>query len=437
MSINKLERYLFYLLLFAIPFNVRKVLYYPGWKFDEWQAVSIYATDLILLALFLYWVYSKNQYKLKTHDYFLLAFVVIAAISIKNTSMLSHSLYSFIKLVEFVLFYFYVKTYAIYRFNFFGALLAFVAGGAFQAIIAITQFFKQSSVGLWIMGESLIGPDMRGVAVYYNFLGEKVMRVYGATPHPNILAAYLLISIFALYFLWFHQKNYHRKHVILYLAIYALILFGLLFTFSRVILFLWVAGLVIHAGALYLNKHYKKTTRNGLTLKRERLAQIGLITVVIVGSFSFLYWPEVVSRVFVSTQEEAVQLRLFYAGESLKSGFNLLGVGIGDFVNWLSSQSPGLMRHLYQPVHNIYLLIYTETGILGLTSFLLFIVFLVKDFVKMTKLGNFHYSSFLLLLISFLFIGFFDHFLWTLQQGMLMFWLILALLQRSPLSQEE
>ncbi|HEY4474370.1 MAG TPA: hypothetical protein VJC06_00380, partial [Candidatus Paceibacterota bacterium] len=79
-------------------------------------------------------------------------------------------------------------------------------------------------------------------------------------------------------------------------------------------------------------------------------------------------------------------------------------------------------------VHNIYLLIYSETGILGITVFILFLVFLVKDFIASTKMDKLYHYSFLTMFLSFLFIGLFDHFLWTLQQGRLMFWLLCAVL---------
>jgi len=167
----KLEQSLFYLLLFSIPFQIRKILYYPGWVFNEWLSISIYATDILLIILFIFWLANtltqkgKMRPTLKIHDYFLFAFVVISAISIKNTSALYLSGYHLLKLIEFVLFYFYVKTYAIQRFNFSRSLLALIAGGAFQAIIAIIQFLKQSDIGLRLLGEGLLDPQMRGISV--------------------------------------------------------------------------------------------------------------------------------------------------------------------------------------------------------------------------------------------------------------------------------
>ena len=159
----------------------------------------------------------------------------------------------------------------------------------------------------------------------------------------------------------------------------------------------------------------------------KKLALFFITTLIVASGFSVFYWSEVVSRVKISSGEEAVQLRIFYNKESLKS-LNWFGVGSGNFVNWLMTKDQNLSRNLYQPVHNIYLLIYSENGILGISAFAIFLTLLVKDFIVRTKMNKLYHYSFLLIFLSFLFLGLFDHFLWTLQQGRFIFWLVLSLL---------
>ena len=91
-------------------------------------------------------------------------------------------------------------------------------------------------------------------------------------------------------------------------------------------------------------------------------------------------------------------------------------------------KDPNLPRNLYQPVHNIYLLVYSEIGIIGFVLFLLFIGGLLYEFVKRVKMRKMWDYSFLLVTGSVLLIGLFDHFLLTIQQGRFVFWLSLALL---------
>ena len=427
----KLEQLLFYFLLFAIPFQTRKILWHQNWNFNEWQSISLYGTDILLLILFGFWAFSRVKPKIEKYDYFLFALVAVSAISIKNSSSYVLSSYNVLKLIEFVVFYFYIKSYAVYKFGLTRSMIALICGGLFQAVIAILQFWKQSSLGLKYLGESVLAPNLTGVASFYNFYGEKIMRAYGTTPHSNILAAYLFLAIFSFYFvyLYFHiyhkNKIYYPKFNYFLLTSYSLILLAFFFTFARMMIFLWFSGFIIRACLILGKQRFRQVFI--VSINRIKLTKILVISAVIVVLFGAFYWPEAISRVKISSKEEAVQLRVFYNKESLET-LNWFGVGAGNFVNWLMVKDPNLPRSVYQPVHNIYLLIYSETGILGISAFMLFLVFLIKDFVMSTKMDKFYHYSFLILFLSFLFIGLFDHFLWTLQQGRFIFWHIITLL---------
>ena len=416
----KIEQFLFYFLLFAIPFQTRKILWHQNWNFNEWQAISIYGTDILLIILFGFWMFNRVKPKVEKYDYFLFALIAVSAISIKNAISPQLATFNVLKLIEFVVFYFYIKSYAVYRFGLIRSMIVLIGGGLFQAIIAILQFFKQSSLGLKLLGESVLAPDLTGIASFYTLQGEKIIRAYGTTPHPNILAAYLFLTIFVFYFVFLY-----RPKINYFLLIgYSLMLLALFFTFARVMIFLWVFGFVIRACLMVGKKNFRKIFAYGLN--RVKLTKILVISTAVVVLFGAFYWPEAVSRVKISSGEEAVQLRIFYNKESVKS-LNWFGVGTGNFVDWLMVKDPNLPRNLYQPVHNIYLLIYSETGILGIAAFILFLIFLIKDYIVNTKMEKLYHYSFLILFLSFLFVGLFDHFLWTLQQGRLMFWLGLAL----------
>ncbi|OGM99252.1 MAG: hypothetical protein A3C71_01140 [Candidatus Yanofskybacteria bacterium RIFCSPHIGHO2_02_FULL_43_15c] len=429
--VRKFEQFLFYFLLFAIPFQTRKILWHQNWNFNEWQSISIYGTDILLLILFGFWIFDLINPKIeppvdnrlrksvihrfvKRHDYFLFVLIVVSAISIKNSSSYILSTYSVLKLVEFVVFYFYIKSYAVYKFGLIRSMIVLIYGGLFQAIIAILQFFKQSSLGLGLLGESVISPNLTGIASFYNMAGEKIIRTYGTTPHPNVLAGYLFLAIFAFYYLWIY-KNISK----FFLLMYGLIILAFFFTFARVAVFLLFINFLVRIILVHLK--FKKEYWN------KKLALLSVVTVVVATSLFLIYWSETVSRVMISSKEEAVQMRIFYNKESLSS-LNWFGVGSGNFVNWLMVKDPNLPRNLYQPVHNIYLLVYSETGILGISAFLMFLLFLIKDFVLRTRMKNLYNYSFLLIFLSVLFMGLFDHFLLTLQQGRFIFWLTVMLL---------
>jgi len=453
--VRKLEQFLFYFLLFAIPFQTRIIFWQQNWNFNEWQSASVYGTDILIFALFLLWAFNYRQAKLNLgrYDYFLFGFLVFSAVSIKNSSSTFLATYNFIKVVEFAVFYFYLKSYAVYRFDLIMSLTAVVAGGVFQSLIAIVQFFKQSSLGLFWFGESVINSTMTGVAVFYNSVGVKIVRAYGTTPHPNVLAAYLFLAMFAFYsaYLYYHlyphtkrefplsadelkdshygvgvyhsEKSHHPQFNLFLLASYPLVLLAFFFSFARVALFLWFFTFAIRAPVVLCNKKFRKVFSE--KANKAKLVKILAIGTIVVLSFGAFYWRDVVTRAKISSNDEAVQLRVFYNNKSLES-VNWFGVGNGDFVNWLILKEPNLPRSLYQPVHNIYLLIYSENGILAAGTFIAFLALLVSDFINKTKMSKFYHYSFLFVVLSFFFMGLFDHFLWTLQQGRLMFWLLLA-----------
>ncbi len=410
------------LFLFWLGSSYSKLLYYV-------LRITYYGKNFKSLIL-------NTKYLIQKPDFFLVLFLAAVTISVKNSSDFYVGAFLWLKLVEFALFYLYLKTYAIRRFDFIKILYVLLLGGAFQAVIAIAQFLKQGDLGLRWLGESVLSPHMTGVASFFIGSGEKILRAYGTTPHPNVLAAYLFLAIFVLYFLIlrYNKPNHQHSHIMIYGNVgYVLLLFGLFFTFSRTIIFLWGVGflaiVVMGTRCIWTGLKPRIPVDNRLAKSViHRVVALVLVTFVIVGTFSLLYWPEIQSRITLSSEEEAVRLRIFYNKESLEGGLNLFGIGPGDFTGWLMEQNLNLPSYMYQPVHNIYLLIYSEIGIIGFVLFLLFLVFLIKDFLIKFSIKNLLTTYYLLLTTSILFIGLFDHFLLTIQQGRFVFWLSLALL---------
>ncbi len=439
----RLEKLFFYTLIFSIPFQTRVVLRSWGIGFNEWNAAFLYWTDLLILAVFGLWLLKvalkKSRFIFSNYDWFLIGFLAISAVSIINASNQTLGFYQLLKLFEFSLLYFYVKSNLGVVFNLTVSFFVFLFSGLFQAVLAIFQYVRQADLGLRFLGETVLNPDLFNVATFL-VNGEKVMRTYGTTPHPNVLALFLFISVFIYYFFYVEKNKFsHSKPG---LIIYSVLLFGLFLTFSRIIIFFWTLGTGLRW--LVFNKKF------GFIAGILSLKNLIIATLIVLVIFSILFWPQVLARLNIFSGDEAVQLRGYYNKIALFEK-PFFGVGLGNFVNWFREVNPGLAINLYQPVHNIYLLIFSETGILGLASFLLFLIFLAKDYFKIkfnrpfhphTHFGlenseksqslskvsvGVHYSLFIIF-VSLLFFGLFDHFLWTLQQGRIIFWLVLGLL---------
>lgn len=103
----------------------------------------------------------------------------------------------------------------------------------------------------------------------------------------------------------------------------------------------------------------------------------------------------------------------------------LFGVGLDNFIPALAPFQKPLPLGLYlQPVHNIFVLIAAEIGIVG---FCLFIWLLLTTIIRVAKQKReVEWTFFVLLGVVFV-TGLFDHYWLTLQQGQLLFATILGL----------
>ena len=303
------------------------------------------------------------------------------------------------------------------------AILAIFA--ILQSLVAISQFVLQSDLGLQKFGESPLGRDIPGVAKI-EINGQKFIRGYGFFPHPNILAASLILGLISLYFLFFRIKNWSWFSVLSVVMGFFLVLSGLTLTFSRSG---WLAGFLI-TGILIIHGLRSSSTRKAAW----RLAFLLTACCLALG---VVFYPYIFSRLSFSADEPAVSLRSDYnriGWEIIKE--NPFGVGIGNQVYYAVEkglyQDYGLTeKWQWQPIHNFYLLMTSELGVLGAMAFMAFI------FSTLYALRNSYLQHLpaLLMLLSLLMLGLFDHYLWDIWYGQLLFWSVIGiLLAASPRS---
>lgn len=420
----KLEKLVFYLLVFCLPLQTRKLVYQFGPEFNEWTGAYLYLTDLLVFALFGLWLWRnrKNRFfkqikpfgrQIKTPYFWLAGFLLIALFSLVNARNLGLGFYHWLKLIQLTGLFFYLAfNLSLFRINKIAVVLA--ASGVFQSLLGWLQFVGQKSLGLWFFGESPLGGGIKGVAKIIS-QGTEIVRAYGVFPHPNLLAAFLLVSILFSYYLWLQKSRSQAKSILL-AASYGWLLTGLLFSFSRSVIAVFI--LVSLGFFLAVLAVAKKQNNSGLL---KRLTGLVLIIVSYGILLGFLAWPELSSRFAWSSGQQAVSLRLFYSDFAwqLVNQHPWLGIGWGNFVWEIQAFLDLLSVWLHQPVHNIYLLVAAQSGLLGLALFLLFIFYLIRK-------GRKNYF-FPLIIFSLLLLGLFDHYLLTLQQGQLLFWLVLGL----------
>lgn len=417
---SSLESFVILLFVFSIPIQSRLILHSWTTLFNEWASAFLYGTDILLIVLFSLWISRigiRELCRLFFKEKLFLLFYLSATVSVLNSEILAISAFRLIKLFEFLLLYVYFRNNFGKMFNIENLSISLVASGVFQSLVGAAQYFLKSSLGLRFLGEGPLSVNIYNVAVF-SVDNTEYLRAYGTTPHPNVLAAFLFISIFAFYYIYTKSKSRFKNYSLVF---YVVLLLGFFLTFSRVAIFFLLFATIF---VFIMNFH-----RSG-GLARSGLKKLLLVTSLFLIIFSIVFWPQVKSRARISSQEEAVTDRIFYnnIAISLAASRPIIGSGIGQFVVDLMSKYKHYPSRVYQPVHNVYLLIWAEVGTLGLVAFFVLIVSVFrKSILSFLSLDRTLGLSITTLGLAFLSMALFDHFLLTIQQGNLVFWPLLAM----------
>ena len=360
----------------------------------------------------------------------LILFLVWAFLSILWSFYKPIAIYRSLTLLEIILFaiilYKLINTRKWLKIAFFSLILS----GIFQSVLGIAQFIHNGSLGLSMLGESQISPQIDGVAkIIIN--SEKHIRAYGTFPHPNVLAGFLVMPLFTViletverYRIRLNPQNLFASHEtlldkvvsnkILFFSL-VIISIGLILTFSRsTFLGIFIATLFFIIKAI-------KDRKVKMPVKTVFLAitMIGITLCFLTFSTSFLSNQ--------SIQERISQLNV--SRETILKN-PIKGVGIGQFIFDVYQNHKNLEGWQYQPAHNAYLLVFSELGVVGLTLFIIYVLMklvgALKQATGMPKFGL--YKPFFYILIAYLVIMLFDHYFWDIKTGIITFALNIAFL---------
>ena len=438
-DVARVERWVWYLFVATIAWQTRLILWQADTRFIEWRAASLYVSDVLMIALLvLAMVRARGWFvhRMDAADWLLGFFVVAATLSLAHADQLAIGMYQLVRLLQGIVFYLYLRHWAWKQFHADRTVAVFVAGALFQATLGMMQYAFQHDVGLRWLGESVLRTDMRGVAVFYDTHFVKVLRAYGTFPHPNVLAAYLMMALWATGWLWLRHWQGGTRHVWVWPATTAMLLWALYLTFSRTVIAVWLAASAVVVIVLFVGRVSRRWAN--IHAVRKRALSMAATIIAVSACFAVFMWPTVVARMTIATTDEAVRLRIKYNNDAAASGtslplhINWTGVGIGNFTTWLSRYDTSLPSFMYQPAHNIYLMIYSETGLFGLLVLIAWIAGTVRMAWHAHVSQPVLRAGVLALLGTVLIIGLLDHFYWTLQQGRLLWWTALALAAGRP-----
>lgn len=429
---KKLHQALFSLLLILLPIQLGRH-FWPDFSLIsgirvDYLSPTIYLTDLLVIGILGVWFWERRsqfsvfsfQSLVKKYWWILavFTFLLLSAFFAQNQGA---AFYKLIRIIEFSLLGLYVvKTKP--RLPLVANLLSISV--IYSSFIAIAQLLKQASLDgvFWWLGERTFNDFTPSIARAV-WDGQLIMRPYATFSHPNVLAGFVLVSLILVLANFSSRSKRRIKSATTKSSVIAkfisrfkwiTVIFGtlaILASFSRSV---WIVGLGIFL--LIILRHL----RGG---KRKLLGGGGILLVVLMG-FGFFY---------VTTHldmDEAISRRLQLnqtAIEMIQEN-PLVGVGLNNFIPRLPDywQTSGAVRFL-QPVHNIFLLIGAETGMIGLLIFLWFLLLTFRH-LRGGKRNTSEVREVLVLALSaILLLGLFDHYFFTLQQTQLLFTIILGL----------
>jgi putative inorganic carbon (HCO3(-)) transporter len=420
---RKIHEVMFYVFLFLIPIQLR-VLYSPetayiSWYFNYHLGFFVYLSDLVLILCFITWFLldkPKDIWKssILWPTLAFLALLVIPLFHVKHN--LTFVWYETFKWAELFILVLYVEHTFKTRLQYLISFTTLFIAALVQALLAIAQFHVQHGIGLNWLGEYVSPLGTPGLATM-SFGAEKIIRAYGTMPHPNVLGGFLVFGLILGIFLATSAKNQLWKLFVSCGTVF--ISLGIFLTFSRMA---WLAAVItVLAYVAYYLFHAKQKNKIWLTLA---------LTIVSCGTV-FALWSSYLLNRTANIDPASISSRGMFNNMSMELvKQNLIfGTGQGNYI-----QSLEQMFHMepwqYQPAHNIFLVIAVQFGLLGLG---LFVKLLYETFRRVKKLRHETIAWVICFtVVTFIIMGQVDHYFVTIQQGRLVFFLLLGFTAALP-----
>jgi len=421
---TNLDHLFFYLILLFLPTQLGRH-FWPSFSFIygirvDYLSPTLYLTDILIFFLFVFWAlltFKKKKFlssilRLKKLSnsfklFFLFLTIIIVGIILSNNQLAGW--YGLIKLMEFMFFGFYTLKF-INKERFKAVLILFSITVIFESILSIFQFINKESLGglFYFFGERAFNGQTPGIA-NASLNGELVLRPYATFSHPNVLAGFLIIGMTLL----IYNSNLitSRFNKMLINTAFFLGTVSLFLTMSRIAILLWLLIIII-LGVRKINN--KLTQKHFLIyLITASLLIAGILFTPIGSRFINLNFSD---EVFIS------RIELIRGSIQIIVKNPVLGVGINNYFTEFPQNFKTINSlFILQPVHNIYLLIASQIGLIGLSLFFRFILKTYRN-LRFTI-----YDLRFTILSGVLILGFFDHYFLTLQQGQLLFSFILGI----------
>ncbi|HEX7542755.1 MAG TPA: O-antigen ligase family protein [Patescibacteria group bacterium] len=398
---KKLNQILFFLFLLFLPTQLGKHFFFPfsylsGVRVD-YLAPTVYLTDIIVFLLVIF--NFKTVFKFfKNKKVMIVLFLLLINVLFSRLPVIS--LYWFIKIIEFLIVFSLAKKMLKTLEEKF-ILTALLISGLFELSLSFIQLINKHSVQgiFYYFGERLLSLSTPGVAKA-SIGGIEFLRPYGTFSHPNSSSGFFLLLYF--YVLIYKKFNRYLIFKYLFLLVSSLLIF---LSFSKIAISTYLFLSIIY----YL-------TSNKLKCRPCVLSRLFMIVVV-----SLIFLQATTDPLTINKRIELMKNSI-----TIILRYPIQGVGLGSYLVEQAKFPSKYYLFFNQPVHNIFLLFISETGLI-IGGFLLYQ--LINQLIqrRLTK------DRWLLIFVI-VFTGFFDHYWLTLQQNFLLMGLVMGVILSQALS---
>ena len=419
---KKILQVLMTLFIFLIPFQIKDIIYqaqFISGKFSPYLTFELNFQDILFgfIVLIFGYLLLKKEINLEINhmDIFLNSLLLILLLIVIQTLFMGTDLLSFLKIFRilecFILFI--ILQNAIFDKD--EIKIVFMIAMALQVLIALLQYITQGSIGLHFLGESFLSSDSLGIAKV-DILNKKFIRGYGTFLHPNIFSAFCAVALF------FAMSFWKRRKILVSMAIFWFLV-GIFVGMSRSV----ILGMGVILICAFLSREWREW-RQWRQYELSRSGKRKYILGILLGIFLILFLAgknfDILKERFSFSDSATISERILQIDISLEMIKKYpFGVGLGNFVNHMQEFSDEVLAPWqFQPVHNFWLMLATELGVL-ITFFILLLGFyLFWQFWKMRNL-----FSFVLLLFIFI-VSQFDHYFYDIYAGQMLIVIVFGII---------
>lgn len=404
--IQRFANGLFLLAIFLLPWQTEVILS-QGTVSGEpspYAVLGVFVVEVMVLFVFLLRMHRPNDMQVRRTDKALYLFLAVAFFSLSLSAFSSVGWFHMVHVVSAAMLFFLLTDE---RTKLKPVLIAFLLGLFVPISIGWFQVFTGGSPESTVLGVAAKDAGVLGTAVVETTSG-RILRAYGTFPHPNIFGGYLAMGVVVLGWLTRFMKS--RREFVGMLLGAAVLGSSLVVTFSRSAWLGLLIGVIVLMALMLKQK--KKLPRRLVPIVGVGLVAV-LVTVFIFHTEVFARFNPTLRLEAISVEERASQYQTF---DEVFLSSPILGVGPNAYTFTLADQDPGQPVWVYQPIHNTFLLILAELGVVGFALFIFWIARIGRMSLTAAQTSNGLFAvTFGVSLVVF---ALFDHYLWSLWPGL-------------------